>query len=80
MTSARGARRPLLGSIARVCSRGYAISYKTRHREVRCLGPPRANWSERWCRQRPWRPDVWVATKPVRDMLIGETVKRLLGP
>jgi hypothetical protein len=25
-------------------------------------------------------PKVWAATKPVRDSLIGEAVKRLLGP
>jgi hypothetical protein len=25
-------------------------------------------------------PKVWAATKPVRDVLIGAAVKRLLGP
>jgi hypothetical protein len=33
-----------------------------------------------WKRLREVAPKVWGATKPVRDVLIGETVKRLLGP
>jgi hypothetical protein len=34
---------------------------------------------EVWKRVREMAPKVWDATKPVRDALIGETVKRLLG-
>lgn len=34
---------------------------------------------EVWKRLRDAAPKVWAATKPVRDALIGETVKRLLG-
>jgi hypothetical protein len=33
-----------------------------------------------WKKLREVAPKVWAATKPVRDVLIGETVKRLLGP
>jgi hypothetical protein len=33
-----------------------------------------------WKKLREQAPDVWAATKPVRDVLIGETVRRLLGP
>ena len=33
-----------------------------------------------WKKLREEAPQIWAATKPVRDVLIGETVKRLLGP
>jgi hypothetical protein len=33
-----------------------------------------------WKTLREVAPQMWAATKPVRDVLIGETVKRLLGP
>jgi hypothetical protein len=33
-----------------------------------------------WTKLREVAPDVWAATKPVRAVLIGAAVQRLLGP
>jgi hypothetical protein len=43
------------------------------------MGADDAKTVAAWKRLREAAPKVWAATKPVRDVLIGETVKRLLG-
>jgi hypothetical protein len=44
------------------------------------MGADDAKTVAAWKRLREVAPKVWAATKPVRDVLIGAAVKRLLGP
>ena len=44
------------------------------------MGADDANTVAAWKRLREVALKVWAVTKPVRDVLIGETVKRLLEP
>src|SRR5262249_17104677 len=43
------------------------------------LDPDDTKTVEAWQRLRSAAPKVWEMTKPVRDALIGEAVKRILG-
>jgi len=44
------------------------------------MAPDNTKATAGWERIRQQAPKVWEATKPVRDTLIGEAVKKALGP
>jgi hypothetical protein len=46
---------------------------------LKALGPNDTNTATAWKQVRDRAPKVWEMTKPVRDALIGEAVKRAMG-
>jgi hypothetical protein len=60
--------------------RGATLELIEALKRLDAMGGDDAKTVEAWKKLREVAPKVWAVTKPVRDVLIGETVKRLLGP
>jgi hypothetical protein len=81
------------GSQGRNSCSGFSIRYRQRSipvstryelrellRRLQTMDPDDTKAVTAWRRIREAAPKVWEATKPVRDAIIGEMVKRTIGP